>query len=312
MKRPNKLHAIMALLLGLAVFGCSEQQRKATIPAATDLQSSGPTRIRAVQIIPSEPTSSSTLEADVGFSDTESARVSYQWLNDGVPIPGAITSSLDNQYVHKGDFISVQIQVSQPNGSKVTAISDSVSIKNSPPVVHWVAIAPRPATSNDDLRARLDSRDWDGDTMSLTYEWRVNGETIVGQEGPELASTNFSREDRVQVTVTPYDDTDFGTPVQAEIVIENSPPEIVSQPPGKAEEGLYRYAVRAVDVDGDPVQFSLHGESPEDMAINASTGVLTWDPESSEEESSYSFVVIAEDPEGGKTFQQISLTVLAR
>nr|NIW49865.1 hypothetical protein [Gammaproteobacteria bacterium] len=47
----------------------------------------------------------------------------------------------------------------------------------------------------------------------------------------------------------------------APVVVDNSPPEIVSNPPAHLEDGTFRYAVKTVDVDGDPVKFSLTGET---------------------------------------------------
>lgn len=63
----------------------------------------------------------------------------------------------------------------------------------------------------------------------------------------------------------------------------NRPPVITSTPNFAAEMGtLYSYQVTAVDPDGDAVSFSLAGNPPASMAIDAS-GLVTWTPVAGDE-----------------------------
>jgi hypothetical protein len=97
------------------------------------------------------------------------------------------------------------------------------------------------------------------------------------------------------------------TLTSAPVVVGNSPPEIVSKPPSHLADGTFRYAVQTVDVDGDPIQFSLAGETPATLKIDPTTGLIQWKPVMLKSEVSYVFQVVAEDSEGEKSIQQIIL-----
>jgi hypothetical protein len=92
------------------------------------------------------------------------------------------------------------------------------------------------------------------------------------------------------------------------VTIQNSPPMIVSKPPAQLEEGTtYRYAIKAEDVDGDTLSYSLQGKPPEGMVIDAKTGVVEWQVVIPEKPVTYEYEVVVVDPEGGKSVQKITL-----
>jgi len=58
----------------------------------------------------------------------------------------------------------------------------------------------------------------------------------------------------------------------------NTPPVIESDPVTTAKEGVaYTYEVEATDPNGDTLTYSLT-TSPPGMAINSTTGVISWTP----------------------------------
>jgi hypothetical protein len=65
--------------------------------------------------------------------------------------------------------------------------------------------------------------------------------------------------------------------------------------------------VQAVDADGDPIKFSLEGETPAGLEIDPATGLIQWKPAGPGSQGSYVFQVVAEDPEGAKSVQQVTL-----
>jgi len=237
------------------------------------------------------------------------ARLGYQWLKNDEPIPGAIQNTLAKKHFNRGDFISIQIWVVQPGSNRNPVTSDVVMIGNTPPAVEWVAIGPAPPTSTAELKAVASGKDLDGDAMTYTYEWIVNGETVVGPEGPSLPSRYLRRGDEVQVAATAFDGTDWGHPnTSIEVIIQNSPPMIVSKPPAQLEEGAtYRYEIKAEDVDGDTLSYSLQGKPPEGMVIDSKTGVVEWQVVIPAEPVTYEYEVVVVDPEGGKSVQKITL-----
>jgi hypothetical protein len=82
-------------------------------------------------------------------------------------------------------------------------------------------------------------------------------------------------------TVTPFSDTEAGTPVPSDSVIIQGPPEtpvITSTPITTGTVGeLYTYDV---DATGNPVPTYSLDVSPAGMVINTTTGVISWTPSS--------------------------------
>jgi hypothetical protein len=308
LKGSKKLFSVMLLLVGIGILGCREQPEKAAAPAKAKPQEAQTGKIRDISIAPDKPTPMTSLVAKVFFRGHEPKRVTYQWLRNGTPIPGAIRPLLPTGHLHKGDFIAVEVRAIYLDGSTDRSVSKVVIIGNTPPVVKWVSIKPNPATSSDVLQAGVGTTDRDGDQLSLTYEWTVDGETLFGQAGPSLPSRYIHRGNQVQVAATAFDGTDEGNTRRSEpLVILNSAPKIVSAPPERAAAGVYRYAVRAVDSDGDPLRFSLGGQPPVGMEINRKTGVVQWQVVLPEKEVIYSYEVVAEDPAGAKSIQKVTM-----
>ena len=299
----------IVLLIGLGLFACSQQGGDSPQQAESTSRGMGTARVRSIWIEPAAPTSFTDLKAEVDFRGDPEARIGYQWLKSGEPIPGAIRQTLQKKYFSKGDLISVQARVIQAGGDRDPVTSDTVLIGNTPPVVEWVAIGPAAPTSSTGLKAEPKGRDLDKSEVTYSYRWMVNGETVAGEEDPTLASKYFRRGDKVQVAAIPFDGTDWGQPnTSVAVTIQNSPPKIVSTPPKQLKEGAtYRYEIKAEDVDGDTLRFSLEGTAPEGMSIDAKTGVVEWKVIIPDTPVKYDYKVIAEDPEGAKSIQTITL-----
>ena len=302
------LHRVFFFVLLLCFSGCG-QQPEATQRANADNSHDLPiSKIRRISILPENPRTTSSLRAEVLFRGKDPERVSYQWLRNEQAIVGASRPVLGKENLHKGDFIAVSVEAHRPGGSGDERTSDVVIIGNSPPVATFAGIEPNEPNSSDTLRAVSAASDDDGDAVSFVYQWIVNNETLVGEDGQSLASKHFRRGDRVQVAITAYDGEEYGSTIpSAPVVIKNSPPKIVSAPPASTEDGVFRYAVQTEDADGDPLRFSLQGKAPSGMEIDGETGVVTWQVVIPEKEVTYNYEVVAEDPEGYKSIQKITL-----
>ena len=66
------------------------------------------------------------------------------------------------------------------------------------------------ATSESALMCALSpgSTDVDGDTLTTTYDWKINGSAVVPTTSDRLVETEFAPEDEVACTVTVSDGTD--------------------------------------------------------------------------------------------------------
>jgi hypothetical protein len=82
---------------------------------------------------------------------------------------------------------------------------------------------------------------------------------------------------------------------------------IVSTPPERLESDPYRYEVKAQDADGDSLRFSLRGNVPPGMQIDEATGVVEWKVVVPKEAITWEYEVVAQDPEGMKSVQKITL-----
>ena len=302
-------YKIILFLLAVGLLSCSQQAEHSNERAPSRVVGDGATSIRSVWIEPANPASNSNLTAEVLVRGEPGSRLSYQWLRNDVPIPGGIRQILASEQFSRGDFVSVQVRVAQSGGDREPVTSEAVLIGNTPPVVDWVAIGPAPPSSTTSLEAVAKGSDLDNDDVSFSYQWTVNGEPVVGQDGRSLASNYFKRGDEVGVTAVPFDGTDWGQSGSSiKVTISNSPPIIKSTPPAELREGTtYRYQVQAEDADGDTLSFSLEGEPPEGMVIDANTGVVEWQVVIPEEPTTYVYKVVVVDPEGAKSIQTVTL-----
>ncbi|MEJ2365444.1 MAG: putative Ig domain-containing protein [Deltaproteobacteria bacterium] len=300
---------LIIFMLVMGIFGCSQQAEHGDEGATSRSVGDGATRIRSVWIEPANPTSTTSLTAEVLVRGATGSRMNYQWLRNDVPIPGAIRQILPRDQFSRGDFVSVQVRVAQAGSDRDPVTSDAVLIGNTPPTVIWVGIGPAPPSSSTSLEAVAKGSDVDKDEVSFSYQWTVNGEPVVGEEGPSLASNYFKRGDEVAVTAVPFDGTDWGQLGSSiKVTISNSPPIIKSTPPAELREGAtYRYQVEAEDADGDPLIFSLQGKPPEGMVIDSKTGVVEWQVIIPEEPVTYVYEVVVADPEGAKSIQKVTL-----
>lgn len=305
---------VVIIMLALGLFACSQRAEEGEDSGGSRSVGEGATRIRSVWIEPATPASNNNLSAEVLVRGETGSRLNYQWLRNNVPIPGAIRQVLPSAQFNRGDFISVQVRVAEVGGDRAPVSSDAVLIGNTPPVVAWVVIGPAPPTSTSRLEAVAKGSDLDNDEMSFSYQWTVNGEPVVGQEEPTLSNNYFKRGDEVQVEALPFDGTDWGPPGSSiKVAIGNSPPIIKSTPPGELREGtMYRYQVEAEDADGDLLSFSLQGEPPKGMVIDAKTGIVEWQVVIPEESATYVYEVVVEDPEGAKSIQRVTLKSATR
>ena len=302
------LHRSIILLMIITLMGCSQQPESVEKSLKAESRGFSIIQIQDLRIVPENPRTNTPLQVDVALRGGEPEWINYQWLRNGEPIPGAIRPILGKENLHKGDFISVTVRIKVAGENRDEKTSDIVVIGNTPPVATFAGIEPSTPKSNETLKASGAAYDHDSDQIDFVYQWIANGEPVVGEDEQSLANSHFKRGDRVQVAITPYDGEEFGMALKsAPVVIGNSPPEIVSNPPAHLEGGTFQYAVLAADVDGDPVKFSLEGEAPTGLEIDPTTGMIQWKPVMPKGKVSSVFRVVAEDPEGAKSVQQITL-----
>jgi len=302
------LHAC-ALAVLYVIAGCSGEQGaqpRAEEPERDDPESEQQ-GIRSVRLLPDEPRGAVTLEAEVLFWGPDPEKLHLSWLRDGEPIAGETSPTLAPSHFRKGDSISLGVEAEWKGGLRASRTSAPVVIGNVAPRTNRIEIQPRSPGTSDDLTAVVHSCDFDGDELGYAYEWLVNGKRVPGNDAQTLSHSFFLRGDRVEVSGTPFDGRDRGETLHASIQIRNSAPKIVSAAPVVGGPGPYRYPVEAVDPDGDVPRFRLEGMAPVGMRIDAETGVIQGEVPVVAKSVRYAFNVVAEDGEGAKDMQEITV-----
>ncbi len=95
--------------------------------------------------------------------------------------------------------------------------------KNRPPVIESASIATGDYTLESTLKVLVETSDPDGDALSTSYRWMVNGTTVDGKAGDSLAGA-FKRGDKVSVEVTADDGTEQVKTTTAAVTIGNALP----------------------------------------------------------------------------------------
>lgn len=143
---------------------------------------------------------------------------------------------------------------------KPGALGPEGVMKNAPPIISSISIAPNSPLSSDTLSAEAIGSDPDGVPVTFSYQWLVNGSELPGENGKTLGPGKFRKGDSVAVRVTPFDGKDYGeTKLSSPVTVQNSPPIIESAtilPENSTVTDTLTSRVTAKDLDGDPVTLS--------------------------------------------------------
>jgi hypothetical protein len=301
------LWGAIAILTLIVAFSCKKTEEKVT---KAPLKASLSPAINSVKILPEVPISREPLQAVVDPPTPGVGNYIYQWKKNGEEVMGEAEAMLESGRFAKGDHIEVEVVLFQDETERGKKRSDPVIILNSPPVVKSATIKPSPAYSRDELEAKVEVLDADGDYIRYTYQWEKASKDIPDASSATLARSFFKKGDKIcyRVHVSDGESEEIVFHANA-ITILNSPPCILSQPSGEiSEESLYEYRITAEDPDGDPITFGLSA-APEGMTVDASTGMITWKVGQAQLDKNYEFKVIVSDAEGALALQPITLKV---
>ncbi len=218
--------------------------------------------ITSVTVSPTSPSTSDTLTCSYsGYSDADgdSDASTYAWTVDGA---AAGSGSTLGATLSSGDV--VVCTVTPHDGTDAgAALSDSVSVANTPPEVDSVTLSPTSAYTDDVISPSVSTSDGDGDTVSVSYQWYVDG-TAVGATGTSLdGASYFDKDQDVYVVVTPNDGTEDGTAVSSSsVTVLNTAPEapVISVDPADPSAGVDDLTclvdTDSTDADGDSVTYT--------------------------------------------------------
>ncbi len=189
-----------------------------------------------VSISPSSPMTDATLTAThTAFVDPDgdAPTYSYQWSVNGSPVDGATSETFDLSQAGHGDHgDAVTVTVSADDGhTGVTDVSSSVTVVDSAPVKGSVAITPSSPTAGTALTATPTGfTDPDGDTLSYSYQWSLNGTTIAGQTSATLPGSAVPA-GQIGVQVTATDKPGASSEAASATITVSAPPAIDTTAP---------------------------------------------------------------------------------
>ena len=230
-----------------------------------------PPVVDSVVINQTNPKTNDTLSATVTSHDPEGSSVtySYQWLRNGSNISGATNATLNLSGANngnKGDQISLRVRGSDGFllGSPLT--SSAVTVANTAPTA-TVSLNKNNPQDNETLTATATRADVDGDTVLLTYTWKVNGVTRkTTLNTASLTDTfdtsllnNGNQGDTITLAVTPNDGTENGTDATANAVIglPNQAPVANGQDQITARNIAKAITLTGSDANFDPITFTI-------------------------------------------------------
>ena len=238
-----------------------------TTGSATLTVSNTPPVLDSVAVTPDPAYTDDALTCAPGTAtddDGETVSQSYNWTVNGASV-GATGTTLASVYTTKGDSVACLVTPDDGTDSGSTVTSNVVVIDNTPPIMATVTLSPPDPGTEDTISATPTATDSDGDTITYTYEWYVNSTLVVTTTVGELSGlVYFDRGDSVEVTVTPNDGTDDGSPVSSSAVtVVNTVPEaptLAFNPtsPGAGVDAIQcEIDTASYDADGDTVSYSF-------------------------------------------------------
>ena len=194
--------------------------------------------------------------------DEDGVTYAYAWTVDGVAATEFTGDTVPADRTAAGEVWAVTVTPNDGELDGASATAD-VTIGNSAPTVS-VAFDPATATTETTLTAEVTAADLDGDTLTTTYTWKVNG-AAVGEASDTLSGDAFVRGDvvRVEVVVTDGNGGEGGASI--ELTVGNtapSGPEGVTIDPAVPLDSadLICRPSGATNIDDDSVSYTIAWE----------------------------------------------------
>ena len=159
--------------------------------SATMTLTNTPPVIDSLVLSPDPVRTDDALTATVVASDAEGDAITldYTWSVNGAAVQSGANNSLDSSNYVRGNIVSVTVTPSDANATGPSAI-DGLTVANTAPTAPVVALSPAsPVEGIDDLVCGASgSSDADGDSVSYSFGWTVDGVAFNGATSQVLAA----------------------------------------------------------------------------------------------------------------------------
>ncbi|MFT7518372.1 MAG: hypothetical protein ACI9MC_000503 [Kiritimatiellia bacterium] len=172
----------------------------------------------SITLKPTDLFTNTMLEAAITYTDADGddVDVSVEWYVNSKKI-SATTSPLDGKVWFERDDVLYAIG-SPDDGYELgkSMTSGTIKVKNSLPTTPVLIFDPAEPEEGDDIQCKLDkvSKDDDKDTITYKFVWSVAGKPVAGSKtvysNDTLDSADWTEDDEVTCTVTPYDGHEDG------------------------------------------------------------------------------------------------------
>lgn len=307
-----KRWALLLFLMVLAAVSCTQESARKPVGGAAVTGGGSAGTVDFAEIV--SPGFRSDQPLTVHFTTKQNIQrieaFRYTWYVNGSPASGITGNVLDPKDFRRGDAVQVEVTPSDGATMGTPFRSESVTIKNSPPVMTSVGLRPIPAFAGDTITVSAEASDVDGDAVSYSYQWLVNDKKVPGGEQGTFPTAGLKKKDTITAIVTPFDGTDRGQEMYTNsLALSDRVPDITSTPPSGLQDGVFVYQVIAKDPDGDPVTYALDN-APTGMTIDGSSGMIRWTPTGTPgERQSLSVKISVSDNDGGVAFQEFTLNI---
>jgi hypothetical protein len=252
-----------------------------------------------VKILPESPTSTGCLRAVIQGVPGRSAIL---WKVNSEVVSTGTDNQLCSDSYKRDDTVTVEV------GTNDRGAQASVSIGNSLPRVVDLSSTPAEIFAGIDISVTPVAEDADGDDVSFSYQWLINGDADPLLTEATLPGDKFTKGDSIQVLIVPNDFFEDGPTYESYAMsVPNAAPSITSEPPQGISSLDYRYQVVANDPDDNQLAYSL-SDAPEGMLIDENSGLIQWSLVNVTP-GDYTIAIKVSDSEGAEAVQEYRLSL---
>ena len=265
----------LSLALGAMMSSCGAEtpREKEASPSdrkgsemASEVGNSQGIALYALHVIPQKAYKASTLSLVAEGFLLADARIS--WKINGMTVPDLSSAKVKMENIKKGDIVHA---IAVVHGQEV--VSHGVTIADSAPEFKHIRILPESFKPGDTFFVEASASDADGDDITISYEWILNG-TSVGND--TSLGLPVKRGDQIMIKLIASDGREKSPPAVLKREIRNFPPIISEDTALQCDTQICSGRIRASDPDGDNLTYTLK-KGPQHMNVDSVSGFVTWE-----------------------------------